>query len=323
MTACATDDSAAATWDGRSADAELTLPSRKRPPLVPGLYLVATPIGNLEDITLRALRVLREANRIGCEDTRQTHKLLHHFGIRTPTVSIHRHNEHQRSEQLLASLADGARIALVSDAGTPGIADPGTELVIRAIAAGTPVFVVPGPSAVVAAVIGSGMAPPETGAFRFHGFLPARSGERRTALEQLRGIPGGTQLEVFYEAPHRLLDALTDIEATLGPAQPVGLARELTKVHEEFLRGTVAELRAELSKWPAIRGELVLLLPVNTRADDASAQVPSQTPDLRQEVRDLMSKDDLTEMDAIKRVAKRRGLGKSEVYREWQRSSKR
>lgn len=299
---------------------ESSLSRRKRAPLVPGLYVVATPIGNLEDMTLRALRVLREADRIGCEDTRQTQKLLHAFGIRTPTVSYHRHNEHARSEELLEQLRAGERIAIVSDAGTPGLADPGAELIARAIEADVPVFVVPGASALLAAVTGSGMAPAATGAFRFHSFLPPRSGERRSVLERVRA-EAGAQLEVFFEAPHRLLDALADIEAVFGPAQPIGLARELTKIHEEFLRGTVAQLRARLTERPSIRGEIVLLLPPRDTTVE-SAPGAERQQDLRQEIESLMRDGGLTEMEAIKRVAKRRRLGKSEVYREWQRGAK-
>src|ERR1700759_5371585 len=192
------------------------------PPLAPGLYLVATPIGNLEDITLRALRVLRSADRIACEDTRQTAKLLNHFGIATPTVSYHLHNETGRAEELLDQLKTGARIALVSDAGTPAIADPGAELVARAIAAGIAVYPIPGASAALAALVGGGLS---TERFTFHGFLPSKSGQRRSALENLRAtlsvakndadVPSITH--ILYETPHRILEALEDIASTLGP----------------------------------------------------------------------------------------------------------
>ena len=167
------------------------------PPLAPGLYLVATPIGNLEDITLRALRVLRQADRIACEDTRQTQKLLNHFQIATPTVSYHLFNEQARAEELLAELKSGARIAIVSDAGTPGIADPGGAIAAAAIAAGIQVFPIPGANAAISALIASGL-PAES--FTFHGFLPSKSGERRTFLESLRPIA----THIFYESPHRV-----------------------------------------------------------------------------------------------------------------------
>ncbi len=227
---------------------------RVRGPLEPGLYLVATPIGNLEDVTLRALRVLREVDRIACEDTRQTVKLLNHYGIRTPTVSYHAHNEVGRAISLVEELRSGGRIAVVSDAGTPGIADPGAEIVRAAVEAGVRVYPVPGASAAVSALIASGMG---TERFRFWGFLPAKAGERRTALEELRR---GEGTEVFYEAPHRILETLGDVEAVFGAGERVVVARELTKVHEEFLRGTVAEVRAELAGREMVRGEMVLLL---------------------------------------------------------------
>ena len=200
-------------------------------PLAPGLYLVATPIGNLEDISLRALRVLRSVDRIACEDTRQTQKLLNHFEIHTPTVSYHMHNEGSRTEELTAELKLGARIAVVSDAGTPGIADPGGQIAAAAIAAGIDVFPIPGANAAISGLIASGLP---TEQFTFHGFLPAKAGQRKTALEEL---VRGEVTHVFYEAPHRILDALADVEAVFGASQHVVVARELTKLHEEFLRG--------------------------------------------------------------------------------------
>src|SRR6202789_40429 len=174
-------------------------------PLAPGLYLVATPIGNLGDITLRALRVLRSVDKIACEDTRRTQKLLNHFGIRTPTISYHMHNEAGRATELATALKAGARIAVVSDAGTPGIADPGGQIALAAIAAGVPVFPIPGANAAISALIASGLAGAGGAgeSFTFHGFLPAKEGQRRTALEALRGRSGGTL--IFYEAPHRIL----------------------------------------------------------------------------------------------------------------------
>ena len=289
--------------------------AKSRGPLAPGLYLVATPIGNLEDMTLRGLRVLREADRIACEDTRQTQKLLNHFGIRTPTVSYHAHNEAERAAELVEELTNGGRIAVVSDAGTPGIADPGAVLARAAIAAGVPVFPVPGANAVMAAVIASGLGGER---FRFHGFLPSKAGERRTVLEELQASSGdapGETTEVFYETPHRIVEALGDVETVFGPGLPVVVARELTKLHEEFLRGTVAEVRAKLASRESVRGEMVLLLaPVvlaHAVADEATVSV-------RAAVRGLIA-GGASEKDALKQVARERGLGKSEVYREWQR----
>jgi 16S rRNA (cytidine1402-2'-O)-methyltransferase len=290
-------------------------------PLAPGLYLVATPIGNLEDITLRALRILRSADRIACEDTRQTAKLLNHFGISTPTVSYHLHNETGRAEELLDQLKAGARVALVSDAGTPAIADPGAELVTRAIAAGIVVYPIPGASAALAALVAGGLS---TERFTFHGFLPSKSGQRRTILEQLRAELSAAKnpadepstTHIFYETPHRILEALADIAATLGPTHRIVLARELTKLHEEFLRGPVSEVLATLQQRPAIRGEIVLLLD-GTLTTAGSTQTTQQS--LADEVSTLI-RSGLSEKDALKQVAKSRGLGKSEAYREWQRT---
>jgi 16S rRNA (cytidine1402-2'-O)-methyltransferase len=283
-------------------------------PLAPGLYLVATPIGNLEDITLRALRVLRSVDRIACEDTRQTAKLLNHFGIRTPTVSYHTHNETTRSSELIESLKSGGRIAIVSDAGMPGIADPGATIAAEAIAAGVPVFPIPGANAALTALIASGL---NAERFAFHGFLPSKEGQRRSTLEALRATTD-TTTAIFYETPHRILDALTDIIATFGPAQRIVLARELTKLHEEFLRGTAAELLATLTARPSIRGEMVLLL-------ELSLQTPTDTPHqtLAEEIAALIITESLSEKDALKRVAKSHNISKSDAYREWQRAQSR
>ena len=279
-------------------------------PLAPGLYLVATPIGNLEDITLRALRVLRSVDRIACEDTRQTQKLLNHFEIRTPTVSYHMHNEGSRSEELVAALKQGGRIAVVSDAGTPGIADPGGQIAAAAIAAGIDVFPVPGANAAISGLIASGLP---TERFTFHGFLPAKAGQRKTALEQL---PRGEVTHLFYEAPHRIVETLADVEAVFGPTQHVVMARELTKLHEEFLRGPVSDLRAQLATRINIRGEIVLML-----APTASEEAPTdQRPSIAAEVAALIKAEGLSEKDALKRIAKERGIGKSDAYRELQRS---
>ena len=279
--------------------------------LAPGLYLVATPIGNLEDITLRALRVLRSVDRIACEDTRQTQKLLNHFGIKTPTVSYHMHNEGPRSQELTEELKAGARIAVVSDAGTPGIADPGGQIAAAAIAAGVPVFPVPGANAAVSALIASGLG---TERFTFHGFLPAKAGPRKTALEEL---PRDGATQVFYEAPHRILDTLADVEMVFGAAQGIVVARELTKLHEEFLRGAVGDLRAELGARASVRGEIVLLMALK------AVESETATKSIASDVAALIAAEGLTEMAALKRVAKERGLGKSEAYRELQREQNR
>ncbi len=280
-------------------------------PLAPGLYLVATPIGNLEDISLRALRVLRSVDRIACEDTRQTQKLLNHFGIRTPTLSYHLHNEAARADQLTAELRAGARLAVVSDAGTPGIADPGGQITAAAITAGVPVFPVPGANAALSALIASGL---DTARFTFHGFLPAKEGARRTALEALHR-DGGVHL--LYEAPHRILDTLADLINTFGPAQHIVLARELTKLHEEFLRGPVADVLATLAARASVRGEIVLLFA------PAPAHAAATTQTLAEAVAALIQSQKLTEMDALKQAARARGIGKSEAYRQLQREQNR
>src|SRR6202166_2425107 len=208
--------------------------------LTPGLYLVATPIGNLEDITLRAVRVLKEADLIACEDTRQTQKLLNHYGISTRTVSYHEHNELTRAPELVLDLEGGARVALVTDAGMPGISDPGFRLISLAIRHHIPVVPIPGASAFLAALVASGLP---TDSFRFSGFLPPKSGQRRHMLESIRE---SAQTQVFYEAPHRVLETLTDVVELLGNDRHVVVAREVTKLHEEFLRGRAAEVLDQL-----------------------------------------------------------------------------
>ena len=264
------------------------------------LYLVSTPIGNLEDITLRALRVLREADLIACEDTRQTRKLLDHFGIAKPTVSYHEHNEAARARELAEKLAAGANIALVSDAGTPLVSDPGYRLVRAAIEAGVPVVPIPGASAALSALAGSGLP---TDSFRFCGFLPAKQGQRRKALESLRGE---SCTLIFYEAPHRVMESLTDIEAVFGERSVV-VARELTKMHEEFLRGPAAAVRARLAGKVAVKGEITILIGKQEEsvADEAAAE---------QEVRSL-ERQGMARMEAVKQVAKARGIPKRELYR--------
>ncbi len=284
-------------------------------PLAPGLYLVATPIGNLEDITLRALRVLRSVDRIACEDTRQTAKLLNHFGIRTPTVSYHAHNENARASELIEALRAGGRIAVVSDAGMPGIADPGATIAAEAIAAGVAVYPIPGANAALSALIASGL---NAESFTFHGFLPSKEGQRRSVLEALRqAVTNSTEpaTHIFYETPHRILDALADVIAVFGPAQRVVLAREITKLHEEFLRGSAGEILAMLQGRPSVRGEMVLLLELSPATEAAQISIAD-------EVAALMNSESLSEKDALKRVAKSRNIGKSEAYREFQRSKR-
>jgi 16S rRNA (cytidine1402-2'-O)-methyltransferase len=223
------------------------------PPLTPGtLYLVATPIGNLEDITLRALRTLKECDIVAAEDTRRTGQLLRHFGISKPLLSYFQFNEAKRSEELISRLQRGDKIALVTDAGSPGISDPGERVVRAAIAAGLRVESVPGPSALVAALTASGLPTEE---FHFIGFLPHKSGQRRRELERLHGVAGTL---VFYESPYRVEKLLTELNEVFAGRQVV-LARELTKKFEEFLRGTPAELIARLQH-RSLKGEVVALV---------------------------------------------------------------
>ena len=269
---------------------------------MPGmLYLVATPIGNLEDITYRAVRVLGEADLIACEDTRQTRKLLDHYNIHKPTISYHDHNEAARTEELAARLRTGTVIALVSDAGMPLVSDPGYRLVRAAIENGIPVLPVPGPSASLTALAASGLP---TDAFFFGGFLPPKTGQRARLLESLAGEHATL---IFYEAPHRILESLDAVETILGP-RPVVVARELTKIHEEFLRGTAAEIRATLEARDAIKGEITLLI------GKATAPVPDDTP--IEEAVDTLVRAGTPRMDAIKQVARRRGMSKRDVYEE-------
>jgi 16S rRNA (cytidine1402-2'-O)-methyltransferase len=281
--------------------------------LSPGLYVVATPIGNLEDITLRALRVLREADLIACEDTRHTQKLLNHFEIKTPTRSYHEHNEAARAQELVAKIDGGARIALVSDAGMPGVSDPGECVIRAALDRGLKVVVVPGPSALLSALVASGLP---TDSFRFVGFLPPRSGERRTTLEVLRDSP---ETLIFYEAPHRITEMLADLEQTLGKERHIALARELTKVHEEFLRGNIAEIAGELRKREAVKGEITVIVEGN-RSDRPAQATRSTVVD---RIRELLAGGAIEEKAALKQAAKEFGIARSEAYREWQREKKR
>ncbi len=268
------------------------------------LYLVATPIGNLEDITLRALRVLKEADLIACEDTRQTQKLLQHYGIHKEMVSYHEHNELTRAPELVIQLEEGAQVALVSDAGTPVVSDPGHRLVVLCLRHHIPVVPIPGPSAFVAALAASGMPTEE---FLFVGFLPARAGARRKKLDALKSEPRAL---VLYEAPHRLADTLSDAADILGTRQAV-VAREVTKIHEEFLRGSLGELR-DAARERAPRGEITLLIGPAEEGEVRAAPVVS----LKQRVSQLEAESGLDRKAALKQAARERGLGKREAYKQ-------
>jgi 16S rRNA (cytidine1402-2'-O)-methyltransferase len=278
--------------------------------LAPGLYLVATPIGSLEDITLRALRVLKQADVIACEDTRQTQKLLNHYSITTRTTSYHEHNEITRSAELVLELEQGARIALVTDAGTPGISDPGFRLISLAIRYHIPVVPIPGASAFLSALVASGLP---TDSFRFNGFLPAKRGQRRQVIESIRE---SDRTQVFYEAPHRVIEALEDIVEILGGQRQVVIAREVTKMHEEFLRGHAAQILQTLQERGDIKGEITLLIgKMEAREERASTRVS-----VRARINQLIADKKLDEKAALKKVAKEMGISKSEAYRELQRS---
>jgi 16S rRNA (cytidine1402-2'-O)-methyltransferase len=273
---------------------------------MPGtLYVVATPIGNLEDITHRALRVLRDVDIIACEDTRHTRKLLNHYGIKTKVTSYHDHNERERTVELLKALASGANVAIVSDAGTPSISDPGFRLVSEAGAQDIPVVALPGATALIAALVASGLPTDE---FFFAGFLPARSGARRVRLAELREIPATL---IFYEAPHRIAATLRDAREALGERKAV-VARELTKIHEEIARGSLSELAERFSSAEKARGEIVLLIdrtPIKGELKNAT------------EIRTIAALVDALESEgmdhraALKKAARELGLSRDEAYR--------
>jgi 16S rRNA (cytidine1402-2'-O)-methyltransferase len=280
----------------------------------PALYLVATPIGNLEDITLRALRVLKEVDVIACEDTRQTQKLLNHYSIATRTTSYHQHNEMTRAAELVKEMQEGASVALVTDAGMPGISDPGYRLISLAIRHHVPVVPIPGASAFLAALVASGLP---SDSFRFSGFLPPKRGERRAALEAIKASP---RTQVFYEAPHRVVEALEDVVEVLGEARHVVIAREVTKLYEEFLRGRAGEVLETLKSRDVVKGEITLLIGKAEESDARGAADVLVRLTVRQRVEQIMAEEKVDEKAALKKVAKERGVSKSEAYRELQRS---
>ena len=271
------------------------------------LYVVATPIGNLEDLTLRALRVLGEVDLIAAEDTRRTRKLLNHFALKTPCLSYYRENEARRAEEILTRMLAGQSVALVSDAGTPGIADPGARLVNRAREAGLPVVPLPGASALAAFLSVAG----QTGASHlFLGFLPGRAGERRKLLQSLVAEPHPL---VFYESPHRLLKSLADALAVLGD-RPVVLGRELTKIHEEVLTGSLAQLLGRLQERPVIKGEFVVLL-AGAEPVSAPAMDRPSGDDFAQLAAWYRDQAGFSLKDAARRLAVDLELPRSKVYR--------
>ena len=271
---------------------------------MPGtLYLVATPIGNLQDITLRALETLRSVDLIACEDTRHTRNLLNHFRISNKTVSYHEHNEQERAEEFVDRLVAGENIAIVSDAGTPGICDPGFRIVQRASEIGAAVVPIPGAAAFVSGVIVSGLP---TDSLFFGGFLPSKKGERRKRLEEVRDIPATL---LFYEAPHRLSASIGDCLAVLGDRN-ASVSRELTKLHEETVRGTLSFLFDHFQK-TKIKGEIVIAI---DRAGETSVSSQGETS-----IEEAVRAYELAGLDrkaALKKAAKDLGISKSEAYRK-------
>ncbi|WP_239256370.1 16S rRNA (cytidine(1402)-2'-O)-methyltransferase [Listeria ilorinensis] len=272
------------------------------------LYLVPTPIGNLEDITFRALRIMKEADLIAAEDTRNTIKLLNHFEITTKMISYHQHSDNGRLEELVDKLSAGETIALVSDAGMPSISDPGFELVQAALSKEITVVPLPGANAALTALIASGLAPQP---FYFYGFLPRQNKERREALQKLARRQ---ETWILYESPHRLKEALKAIEKAVGETRRIVLCRELTKRYEEFLRGTVSEALEWVNK-EEVRGEFCLIVAGNEEAVDTMEDVAWwQSLSVKEHVERVMQQENLSSKEAIKQVMKERGLPKREVY---------
>jgi 16S rRNA (cytidine1402-2'-O)-methyltransferase len=271
------------------------------------LYIVATPIGNLEDITQRALRVLGEVDIVACEDTRRTRVLLNHFGIKTKTLSYHEHNERERAEQICELLLSGKNVALVSDAGTPLINDPGFRVTNAAMELNLAVVPIPGPTAFVAALVASGLPSDQ---FFFAGFLPARANARREKLEELKRIPATL---VLYEAPHRIAATLKDALDVLGNRQ-AAVARELTKIHEEIVRGSLRELSQRLSGDAAVRGEIVLIISGAAVDEAATGETEPSSRSLIERVSEL-ERDGLDAKSALKKAARELGMKRAEAYR--------
>jgi len=274
------------------------------------LYLVATPIGNLEDMTVRAIRMMKEADYIAAEDTRNTKKLCNYFEINTPLISYHEHNLEYGGEKLLELLRAGKNIALVSDAGLPCISDPGADIVAKAVAENLSVVPIPGANAALSALISSGLS---TLSFTFHGFLPRQKKDRKAALE---AIQYHKETMIFYEAPHRLKDTLRDAQQILGSSRKVVLAREVTKKFEEFVRGTLEEavIWAENEE---IRGEFVLVFAGSTEENPLDNEKWWMDLSIIDHVNQVIDKHSLTSKEAIKVVAVERDLPKRDVYQEY------
>ncbi len=262
------------------------------------LYIIATPIGNLEDITLRALRVLKEVDIVAAEDTRQTLKLLNHYEISKHLISYHRHNEETKSNYLIQKLNEGQNIGLVSDAGTPGISDPGEEVIKKAIEEGIEVVPIPGACAMVNALICSGL---DTKEFSFLGFLPLNKKNRKQKLEEIKA---STKTVILYEAPHKMKTTLKDLKDYIGSRQVV-LARELTKIHEEFIRKPIEELLNEVDN---LKGEMILIIEAEEAKEEKTEDVSIE------EQYAIYEKQGLTKNEIIKKIAKERKTNKNEIY---------
>jgi len=271
------------------------------------LYLVATPIGNLEDITLRALRILKEVDLIACEDTRHTAKLLTRYGITTPRKSCHEFNEESRAAELVQMMREGKNIALVGDAGTPLVSDPGYKVVSACRMEGIAVVPVPGACAAVSALSASGLP---SDCFFFAGFLPSRAAPRRRRLEELAGIPATL---IIYEAPHRLVGSLKDMAAVLGPRR-AALGREITKIHEEFLCGTLDEIINTLGERPEIRGEITVIIE-SGGGKRAEENAPVFSESICEHLKEEIKKSGLPRNEALKAVARARGVSRRDAYK--------
>ena len=281
---------------------------------MPGtLYIISTPIGNLEDITLRALRLLQEADLVAAEDTRHTRMLLSHFEISTPLIAYHQHSEAGRTENLVRQIVDeGRTIALVTDAGTPGVSDPGVELVRAAVAAKIPVVPIPGASAALCALVGSGLPPAR---FAFEGFLPRTKSSRRAKLTALARTE--TRTLIFYESPQRIAETLTEMAAAFGPERPAAVGRELTKKFEEFVRGTLAEVAAHFAAHAA-RGEITVIvqgLGGDSDDDAAGEAVPAEPLSVPEALQAALAAG-LSERDAVRQVSADLKLSRRDVYAE-------
>lgn len=268
------------------------------------LYLVATPIGNLEDITFRAINVLKEADIIVAEDTRHTLKLLNHYEISKPLISYHRHNEDVKKEVLINKLLEGQNIALVTDAGTPGISDPGEEIVREAIENNIEIIPIPGACALINALIPSGL---NTKEFAFYGFLPLNKNNRKSVLERIKKED---KTVILYEAPHKLIKTLEDIQASLGDIDCV-LARELTKIHEEFIRGSINSILEKMKEKEAIKGEYIVLLDLNNNVIEGD-DIKNKTIEEQYKIYESQG---MEKKDIIKQIAKNKNVAKNEIYK--------